>query len=101
MDAEILVAGEADVAHLAGLARFDGGLETPFLEHPVRIVVVDDLVELPEVDAIGPQTPQAVVEALHRPGVVALAVLGHEEDPAAAPVRERAAHDLLGTAIVV
>ena len=101
MDAGILVAGEPDVAHLAGLPRLQCGLEAALVEHPVRIVVVDHFVELPEVDAIRPETPQAVVEALHRPRVVALAVLRHEKDLVAAAVGERASHDFFGAAVVI
>ena len=93
--------GKSDVAHLSRLACFEGRLQPALLEHPVRIVVVDDLVKLPQVDPVGAEPAQAVVEALHRARMIALAVLGHEEHLVAPAVRQRASHDLLGAAIVV
>ena len=80
VDARVLVAREADVADLAGLARFEGGLDAAFVEDPVRVVVVDHLVELPEVEVIRLQAAEALVEVPLRARVVALAVLGHQED---------------------
>ena len=51
--ARILVTGEADVAHLAGLLRCDEGFERAALfENPIRVVEAQDLVELDEVDVV-------------------------------------------------
>ncbi len=103
MDRRILVAREsqeADFALFLGLQRiFDG---TPLVEDPVGIVVVDDLMKLPEVEMIGTQPPQAVFQVLL--GVLggAAAALGHEEDLVAAiALRERLAHAFFADAVVI
>ena len=102
MDVRVLVAGEADEAHLARLARLEGRPQAALLEHPVGIVVVDHLMELPQVEVIGTEAPQAVVQAPLRALVVPLAVLGHEEDLLPSPVLgQRASHQLLGAPVVV
>ena len=52
VDRGVLVAGEAQEADLALLQGLQAGLDGAVLgEDPVGVVVVDDLVELPEVDA--------------------------------------------------
>ena len=74
----------------------------PRLEDPLGVVVVVDLVELPEVEVIGLEPAQAVLEV--RLGVLggAAAALGHEEDLVApAPLRDRLAHPVLGLAVHV
>src|SRR5205807_450738 len=79
----VLVAGEADVAHLARLLRRVQRLDHAALgEVALRIVPVDALVHLPQVEAVGLQALQRLVELLHR-HVLAAAVradLCHEED---------------------
>ena len=99
----MLVAGEAEEADLALLLGLEGELEgTAGREDPVGVVVVVDLVELPEVEMIGPQPAEAVFEV--GLGVLggAAAALGHEEDLVApASLRDRLAHALLGLAVHV
>ncbi len=56
---------------------------------------------LPQVDPVGSEAAKAVVQALHRARVIALAVLGHEEHLLAASAGERAPHDLLRAAVVI
>src|SRR2546427_13251156 len=102
MNSRVLVAGETDETDLARLARFERGLDSAFYEDPIGIIVVNQLVELPEVEMIRLQTAEAVFEALHGSLVIAIAVLGHQEDFVAAPIHgERFAHDLLRMAVVI
>ena len=46
------------------LARFERRFEAAFVEDPVGIVVVDHLVKLPEIEMIGLQAAQAVLQVL-------------------------------------
>ena len=102
MDAGILVPSKADVPDFAGFLGLESRLQAALLEHPIRVGVIDHLVELPEIDAIRAHPSQAVLEIAHRALVVALAVLGHQEDLVTlARLGEGATHDLLGPTIVV
>ena len=74
-----LVTGEAEEAYLARFLGFDGFREGSAFDDPGRVVIVVDLVELPEVDDIGFESSQAVFEVLAGRGGIASAVLGHEE----------------------
>ena len=67
VDPRILVAGEPDVADLARLSRLDGCFQATLFEDPVRIVVIDDFVKLPEVDPVRLKPPQAVVRHFIEP----------------------------------
>src|SRR5207237_5701230 len=49
VNARLFVTCEADESDFSGLARFERSLDSAFFEPPVRIVVVNQLVELPEV----------------------------------------------------
>ncbi len=70
MDRRVLVAGEAEKANLALLLGLEGAFDrTTAVEDPVGVVVVDDFVKLPEIEVVGAQTSQAVLE-------VRLSVLG-------------------------
>ena len=63
VDRRVLVAGEAEVADLAVLERLEAGVDGAVLgEDPVGVVVVDHLVELPEVEAVGLEAAEAVLE---------------------------------------
>ncbi len=98
----VLVAREADEAHLAGLTRLEGGPYPALVEDPVRVLGPVDLVELPEVDVIRAEAAQAVLELAARAVMVAVADLGHQEDALAPPVHgQRPSHQLLGAAVVV
>ena len=67
MDARILVAGEADEADLAGLRASSERLHRAALgEDAVRVVEADDLVELHQIDVVGLEPPQRLVELLRR-----------------------------------
>ena len=103
VDRRVLVAGEAEEADLAVLQGLEAGVDGPVLgEDPVGVVVVDDLVELPEVEVVGLEPAEAVLQV--RLGLLGgpAADLGHEEDlVAAAPLGQGLAHPLLGDAVVV
>ena len=102
VDARVAMPGEADVPNLARFLGFHCRPYATVLEDPVRVVLVDDLVELPEIQIVRPQPLEAFVDAAHGARVVAFAPLGHQEDlvpPATA--RQRLAHHLLAAAVVV
>ena len=98
------MAGEAQVADLPLLERLEPGVDRAFLvEDPVRVVVVAHLVELPEVEVVGPQPPEAVFEA-------ALRVLGGSARSTWSsrktlsrnfPSARGLAHPFLGQAVVI
>ena len=78
------VAGDADEARLAGVARFDGRLERAARRHrrlPLRFV--DEIVELHQVDVVRLQPLQRLLDL--RAGAVARALIGlrRQEEAAA------------------
>ena len=76
MDVRVLVAGEADVAHLAGLLGLDHRLHGAALgEDAVRILEADDLVELQQVDVVGLEPPQRFVDLLAAASLVRPSIL--------------------------
>src|SRR5437660_3328981 len=67
MDLGILVSREADIPDLARSLRVDERTIGAFLvEDPMWIVVAQDLMMLYEIDAIGPQPRERLVELPHR-----------------------------------
>jgi hypothetical protein len=88
-----LVAGESDEPHLAVLPGLGQGLDDPAGgEVQLGLVLVDDLVDLPEVEMIRPQPRQRLLELTHRdlPVAAVRANLGHQED-LVAPALQRVA----------
>ena len=88
---------------MPSLSAFSAGVDGAVLgEDPVRVVVVDHLVELPEIDPVGLEAAEAVLQVGLRVLGGAAADLGHEEDLVAEPALGQGfAHPLLGAAIVV
>ena len=67
MDVRVLVPGEADVAELARLPGLDQRrVGAVLVEDAVRILVADDLVVLDQVDAVGLQAAERLVELPRR-----------------------------------
>ena len=83
---------------LGQVGRFDAAVGS---EDHLRVVVVDDLVELPEIDHVGLESAEAVFEVLHGRLLVAAVVLGHQEGLVAVAILEGLAHDLFGSSVVV
>src|SRR4051812_44530981 len=78
----ILVPGKSYEAHLALLLRLRERLDgTTRRKMTLRVVVIDALVNLPEIKVISPQTPKRILELLHGDLLVASvrAELRHEE----------------------
>ena len=102
VDGGVLVAGEADVADLAGLFGEDGGFDGSVGgEDAVGVFHADDFVELNEVDGVGLEAAERLLELLVV-GVFGAAVhFGHEEDLAAVAVAEGLAHADFAEAVVV
>ena len=103
MNARVLVAGEADVAELSRLSRLDErSVGAVVVEDAVRILVAQDLVVLDQVDAVGLQATQRLVDLPRGLFFRAAVDLGHQEDFAPVAVAECFAHaDLAGAVVVV
>src|SRR5438045_2873422 len=103
MDARILVSGEADVAELARLARLDErSIRTLGVEDPVRILETDHLVVLDQIDAVGLQSAERVVELSRRLLLRSAIDLRHQKDLVAVSVAKCLPHsDLAGALVVV
>ncbi len=103
VDVRILVAGESDEAHLPLLLRlrqrFDRAVRS---EVQIRIVVVDHFVDLPQVEVIGLQPAQRVVQLLER-DLFAAAVRAdfRHHERAIALSAQRASQALLAHPVVV
>ena len=77
----IVVAGNAQVTHAALGPGLQEGFHGPALaEDPGKIILAAKVVQLPEIQVIGVQPPQAVVEKPERPIVGAIVGLGGQED---------------------
>src|SRR6185437_9781325 len=102
MNVWVFVAGEADEANLAGLLSLEHLGQAAALNDPIGIVIVVYFVKLHEIDVIGAQPAQAVVDVLFDGLGVAAAVLGHEKALFAFVVQsQRLAHDLFAAAVVI
>src|ERR1700730_154006 len=102
MDVGILVSGEADIPELASLLPVDERAIGPFVvEDSMRIVVAHDLVMLDEIDAIGLQPLERLVELPHRFRVRPPVDLRHQKDLVAVAIPERLSHPGLARAAVV
>ena len=103
MDVRIFVAGEAHEAHFALLLclieSFNGAAGR---EDSVRVVIVDDFVDLPDVQMIRAQSYERLFELAHGDFFIAAvgAELGHQDDFVAA-AHERFAHALFAEALMV
>src|SRR3989442_1275224 len=103
MDGGTLVAGEPDVADLAGaLRRYHRFQRTVGPVHALRVRHPDHLVELHEVDAAGLEPAQRLIDLLRRRVLVATVDLGHEKYPVAIAGAQRLSHaDLARPTVVV
>ncbi len=102
VDGGIFVSGEADVADLSCLACGDGGFDgSAGGEDAVGIFHADDFVELDEVDHVGLEAAEGLLELLVVLVGGAAVDFGHEEDLLAVAVAEGLAHADLGDAVVV
>src|SRR5262245_8098039 len=102
VDERVLVAREADEPDLSGLPRLEHRfLCTPGGEDTVRVLEPNDLVMLHQVDVIGLQPAQRLVD-LSRCGLPRAAIdLRHQEDLRAVAVAQRLAHAQLAAPVVV
>jgi hypothetical protein len=103
MHVGVLVPGEPDVPDLARLLRLRHRLVCAAVrEDAIRVLEADHLVVLQQIEVVGLQAPERLVD-LPRRGLPGPAVdLGHQEDLVAVAVPERLAHaDLAGAAVVV
>src|SRR5438094_7133206 len=102
MDGGTLVASEPYVADLAGaLRRYHRFQRTVGPEHPLRVRHPDHLVELHEVDAVGLEPAQRLIDLLRRRVLVATVDLGHEKHVVAIAVAQRLSHAELARPTVV
>ena len=98
-----LLAVEADPPHAALVARLLRGVEPAVVVDPLHVVVVDHLVERPEVDVARPEMPERRLELLHRGLVVAQvrAALPDQLHALAVAVAQRQADPALRAAVAV
>src|SRR2546427_1455127 len=103
MDGRTLVAGESDVADLPCALRRHHRLQRAVRpEHALRVRHPDHLVELHEVDAVGLEPAQRLIDLLRRRVLVATVDLGHEKHFVAIAVAQRLSHaDLARPTVVV
>jgi len=96
------VPGKADEAHLAGLSCFHGSFHAASgSEDALRIVHAYDFVKLKQVNVVGLQPLERLVDLFGRGLGVAAIDLGHEEDLLAIAVAQRLAHAYFTVAVVV
>src|ERR1035437_9386023 len=102
VDDGVFVAGEADVADLAGFLCLLEGFDGPAVgEAAVGILHAQVLVDLHEVDVVGLQPLERFVDLAGGGLLCASVKLGHEEDLLAVAVAQRLAHPDLAFAVVV
>src|SRR5438876_3004300 len=102
MDVGILVSREADIPDLARSLPVDKRSIGAFLvEDSMWIVIPQYLVMLHEIDAIGPQPLERLVELPHRFRVRSPVDLRHQKDLLPVAIAERPSHARLARTIVV
>src|SRR5208283_4858343 len=102
VDIGTLVAGESDVANLAGALRVERALEAAARsENLFGITDPYDFVELHQVDAIGLQPLQALIDLLRRAGPAVAVDFGHQEDLVAIAIAQCRPHPALALAGVI
>ncbi len=102
VDGGVFVAGESDVANLAGLLRGDGGFDgAAWGEDAVGVFEADDLVELDEVDHVGLEAAEGLLKLFVVFVSGAAIHFGHEEDLLAIAVAKSLSHADFGDAVVV
>src|ERR1700688_3714671 len=103
MDFGALVTGESDIAHLAGLSRLEHCFNRAApSENQLWVGVANDFVKLNQIDPIGLQPAERVVQLLCGcPGVASIE-LGHQKYFLAVSVAQGFAHsDFADTAVVI
>src|SRR5215831_19915490 len=103
MDVWTLVTGEADEPNLSiSLGSVERRDHAALCEVAVRVVFIHALVDLPEIEIVGPEPLQRFVQLPHRhPGVSSVSAdLGHQEHTVAT-IRNCAPHPDLAFVLVV
>src|SRR5258708_5435925 len=102
MNVGTFVAGESNVANLAGLLRFAHGFHRSALgKNAIRIVFANHFVELQKIDAIGLQAAQRLADLARSRSFGAPVDLGHEKCFLPIAVAERVAHAYFALAAIV
>src|SRR5258708_20661778 len=102
MDVGIFVSREADIPYFASSLPVDERAIGAFLvEDSMRIVIPQDFVMLHEIDAIGLQPFERLVELPHRFHVRSSVDLRHKKDFLPVAIPERVSHAGLARAVVV
>jgi hypothetical protein len=103
VDARVFVAGEADVAELARLARLDERrMGAVCSENAMWILVAENLVVLDQVDAVGLEATQGFFQLSYGLSFRPAVDFGHQEGFVPVTVAERVTHPgLAGAAVVV
>ncbi len=103
VDSRVLVSGKADVAKLTCLTRLhERGIGAFRTEDSMRVLEADDLVMLHEIDAVGLEAAEGLVELLCRLAPGSPVDLRHQERPAPVPITKGLPHpDLAGPVVIV
>ncbi|MFZ1119017.1 MAG: hypothetical protein WAN81_02180, partial [Candidatus Binataceae bacterium] len=102
MNLRTLVAGEADVSQLAGFFRVERRFDSASAsENSIRVIHPDHLVKLHQVDSIGLQPPQRVVDLFCGRGFVAAIDFRHQKCLVAIAIAQRLSNPNLALAVVV
>lgn len=102
VDGGVVVAGEADVADFTLLFGLDEGFERAIgAEDLIGFMVAGDLVDLPEVDVVGAEAFELLLEAGHGFGFGVFLEFGHQDDLLAFGAGEGFAEDAIAFAFVV
>src|SRR6266478_1713882 len=103
MDVRALVAREANEANFACLLRLQDGFHpSVFGKNAIRVRVANDFVELEQIDPVGLQAAQRLVDLTRGSGFCASVNLGHQKRFFAVTIAQRIAHaDFTLAAVVV
>src|ERR1700726_247482 len=102
MDFGALVTGESDIAYLAGLSRLEHRFNRAARsENQLGVGVANDFVKLNQIDSIGLEPAERVVQLLGGGRCVAPIKLGHQKYFLAVPVAQGFAHSDFADAAVV
>ena len=102
VDQRVLVPGEADVANFASLLRFEHRLHgTAFGKDAVRVFEADHFMELHQVDVVGLEALEGLVDLLRGRSLGASVDLRHQEHLVAIAAGQRLAHTHFARAIVI
>ena len=102
MDVRVFVARETDETELSRFPRLDERLDRAAgREHPIRVGRADDLVNLDEIDDVGSEPLERLLELCGGGHLRPTIELRHQEGFASIPIAERGPHSLFALATMI